>query len=69
MSTPNVAASVEIEAVVYPPCGACGQPYRPARPVENHGVVFFASKDWLANLLWRIEFVFQSLRKARLRSL
>ena len=63
----RVAKNIEVSAMVFPAC-ECGRPYRPSKPVD-HGVVFFSSKDWLSNLLWRIESFVQGLRKARMRSL
>lgn len=67
METP-VRKYASIEGVVWPPC-VCGAAYKPTRPIEDYGTLYFESPDWIANTLYKIESLVKRLRKARLRSL
>jgi hypothetical protein len=73
----TVKKIVELRALVYPVC-MCGEPwanhgscggYKPSRPIEDYGTVFFKSQDRIANWLFVIEQLIQRLRMARLRKL
>ena len=68
-SVGKARGSVEIDAVVFPPCSVCGAAYKPSRPIEDHGTIFFHSKDRVANLLYKLERVVHNLRKARMRKI
>lgn len=62
----KVRKNIELNAVVFPPCVSCGAPYRPTKPIVDHGTVFFQSPDRLANILYRIERFFANIRLKRL---
>lgn len=64
----KIRKNVEMEAVVFPPCNVCGMPYRPSKPIATE-TVYFESKDWLANFLYRVERYVTRMRKARMRNL
>lgn len=65
----TVANVVSFEAVVFPPCVECGAAYKPSRPIEDYGTVYFRSKDRIANTLYIVESFIKRLRLRRLRSL
>lgn len=69
----SLTQSIEINATVYPVC-ECGKPwathgecggYKPSRPIESVGTVAFASKDPIANFLWKLEKFIQKIRRKR----